>query len=51
MNAAAQGTSVKDQYDFRDPDVDWSEGCRVSHGESSWYHSDMGRKEKPKRFM
>lgn len=50
MNATAETTAVKKQYRLRDPDVDWSEGCRMSHGESTWYHSTMGHLEKPKLF-
>lgn len=46
MKAAAQGKNAKKQFDFRDPKVDWSEGCRVTHGESTWYHSTMGRVDK-----
>lgn len=51
MRAAADGVDTKRQRDFRDPNVDWSEGCRVSHGESTWYHSTMGRAEKQSRLF
>lgn len=51
MRAAADGVDAKKHRDYRDPNVDWSEGCRVSHGESTWYHSTMGRTEKAKPFV
>lgn len=35
---------------YHDTDNDWSEGCRVKHGESTFYHSDLGRKDKRSTF-
>lgn len=51
MKAAADGVDVKKQYNHRDPTVDWSDGCRITHGESTYYHSVMGHKEKEKEKL
>lgn len=51
MKAAADGIDHKKQFRRNDPSVDWSEGCRVSHGESTYYHSSMRRAEKAKPFV
>jgi len=50
MKAAADAVDIKKPYKHNDPNVDWSEGCRVSHGESTHYRSAMRRTEKAKPF-
>lgn len=35
-----------EDYWRHEEDEKWDDGCRISHGQPTWYFSFMGRKEK-----
>ena len=40
------GDADEDYWHHSDLGVGWDKGCRIRHGQPSWYFSFMGRKEK-----
>lgn len=54
MNHTNPKTGDTDMDYWRHGDLspdEWSRGCRLSHGEPTWYFSYMGRREDRDRFM
>ena len=46
------GDRDNDYWSHVDMDAeDWDRGCRINHGEPTWYFSFMGRKEDMGQFM